>query len=140
MIVSNITELFLYPVEDRGIPNKERIPILVQERVEMGYYGIMVGQFSDHQGTQPFLDNLFWFGRGIANAGDWILVYSGGGINKSEDWSTPPGSKVYSAHWCREKTMFANSATVPILFRFDKATIGKSLVDLPQNNYLIHGS
>jgi hypothetical protein len=101
MIVADLSELLLYPVAERGVPNAERIPILVRETIDVGCYGIMVGNSGTHGFATPFQDNLFWFGDGIVNAGDWILVYTGSGSPRSFDWTQPPGSKVYVVHWGR---------------------------------------
>lgn len=132
MIVTTLSEMLLYPVAERGIANQERIPILIQETLDMGRYGIMVGHYGINGFTMPFQDNLFWFGDGIVNAGDWILVYTGAGLPRSFDWEQTPGSKVYVVHWGRPNTMFANSQIVPILFRTDIATIGTPLGDVLQ--------
>ncbi|MDD2914423.1 MAG: hypothetical protein PHP70_03820 [Gallionella sp.] len=132
MIVSDLAELLLYPVADRGVPNSERVPILVREATDMGRYGLMIGFSGPNRFAMPFQDNLFWFGDGVVNAGDWILVFTGSGNPKIDDWTTPPGSKVYSVHWGRPNTMFANSQIVPILFRTDSAIVGQPQGDLPQ--------
>lgn len=132
MILTTFTELLLYPVVDRGVPNTERIPILVQEQTDMGRFGIMAG-FTDQNGlTMPFKDNLYWFGDGLVNPGDWMLIYTGSGTPRTDNWHTPPGSKIYTIHWGRLQTMFANSNVVPILFRTDFAQIGQPQGDLPQ--------
>lgn len=132
MIVAGLSELILYPVEQRGVPNQERIPILVQQTLDMGRYGVMAGHAEPHGFARPFLDKLYWFGDGIVNAGDWILIYTGSGSPRAFDWSEPLGSKVYVVHWGCAKTMFANSQIVPILFRTDAATVGTPPDNLPQ--------
>ena len=137
MIVASITELILYPVADRGVPNIERVPILVRERVDMGHYGIMVGPHAGGGYAIPLHDHLFWFGDGLLNAGDWLLIYTGGGVAKVDEWTSPPGSKVYTLHWGKAMTIFANSSTVPILFRADGAIIGTPQEDAPQSAGLI---
>lgn len=134
MILSGISELLLYPVENRGNPNSERVPVFVKETIQTGCYGLMVGQSTANGLALPFHDNLFWFGDGQVNAGDWIIIYTGSGTHSIQDWHTPPGSKIYSTHWGRKNTMFANSLIVPILFRTDAVTIGQQPVDLPQLN------
>lgn len=131
MIVTELSELVLYPVEDRGIPNSERIAIYAKESVNMGRYGVMVGHVSDDNSANPFQDNFFWFGDGVIKRGDWILLYTGKGEPKAIDWKEP-GTKVYSIHWGRGTTMFANTNIVPILFRLDAVNVGRSPSDLPQ--------
>lgn len=131
MIVTNLAELELYPVEDRGIPNRERIAILVKETTNMGQYGIMIGSASGNNSAIPYHDNLFWFGDGIVNKGDWILLYTGSGTSKTDKWEET-GGNIYSVHWGRNITMFANSYIVPILFRVDAVTVSTPPNDVPQ--------
>lgn len=132
MIVADLSELLLHPVAERGVPNNERIPILVRETTDMGRYGLMVGNSGAHGFTMPFQDNLFWFGDGVVNAGDWLLVYTGSGSPRTHDWNQPPGSKLYVLHWGRPITMFADSQIVPILFRTDAVSIGTPPGNVPQ--------
>ena len=66
-------------VADRGVPNRERIAIFVEETTNMGQYGVMVGHSAVDRTAIPYQDNLFWFGDGIVNKGDWILLYTGKG-------------------------------------------------------------
>ena len=134
MIVAPIDELTLYPVEDRGKPNLERIPIFVNNTLNAGCYGIMVGHTASDETVNPYQDNLFWFGDGVLNAGDWIFLYTGKGEPKSNDLPQSPNVKLYSVHWGRGQTMFANSNIVPVLFRVDAVEVGKSPNDVPQLN------
>ncbi|HDY85207.1 MAG TPA: hypothetical protein ENH74_05940 [Methylophaga sp.] len=129
--MSNIPELFLYPVEERGKPNQERIVILVNETINLGQYGIMVGYAGVNQSATPFQDNLFWFGNGVVNKGDWIMLFTGKGEPKSDIW-LDAGTKIYSVHWGRDKTMFTNTNVVPMLFRIDAINVGIAPVDVPQ--------
>ena len=132
MIVADLSELLLYPVAERGVPNSERIPIFVREMTDMGRYGLMVGHSGAGGFATPFQDNLFWFGDGVVNAGDWLLVYTGAGTPRTLDWEQSPGSKLYVLHWGRPRTMFANSQIVPILFRTDSGSVGTPPGNVPQ--------
>lgn len=139
MIVASITELILYPVMDRGVPNLERVPILIREKTDMGRYGVMFGPNTGGAFALPLNDNLYWFGDGLLNPGDWILLYTGGGDAMVDDWKNPPGSKVYTLHWGKGKTIFADSSTVPILFRADAVLVGIPQEDVPQSVGLLKG-
>lgn len=127
----NIPELELYPVDDRGVPNSERVAIYVRESVDMGRFGIMVGHKTNDGGAAPFQDNLFWFGTGTVNPGDWLIIYTGKGEIKSIDGKRL-GTKIHTVHWGKDMTVFANTNIVPILFRMDAVSVGKSPLDAPQ--------
>lgn len=136
MIVTELTEFSMHPVFDRGVPNLERIPIQVRQQTAIGQFGLMTGSVTQPGFAIPMIDNLFWFGDAIVNPGDWIIVYTGNGIARTDDWNNPPGSKVYSVHWGRNKTMFANTNIVPILFKTNSILVGATPSDLPQIGYI----
>jgi len=128
MIVGDITELDLVRVIDRGIPNTECIAIRVNEAVNLGQFGIMIGVGVGNAQALPIRDNLFWFGDVLVQQGDWIFVYSGAGdprLGTSDEDRT----RIISVHWGRPKTMFANSDIVPILFRIDSVAVTDILRD-----------
>ncbi len=131
MIVGDIHELELIQVADRGVPNLERIALFVKEATNMGQFGIMIGYSSYDNSAIPYQDNLFWFGDGIVTKGDWLIIYTGKGTSKTEKWG-PTGSNVYSVHWGRSNTIFANSLIVPILFRVDAVSVALPPSNLPQ--------
>lgn len=132
MILSNLPEFTLHPIENRGIPNMERILIYINENVDMGQYGIMLGLFNQQTKTAlPSPDKLFWFGDGIVNKGDWLVIYSGKGKpqtqkNDSED------SNIFYLYWNSSMTIFTNTQVVPILFRADAVEITYPPEDQPQ--------
>ncbi len=133
MIVGDVTELAVVKIFDRAVPNKECIAISVNRAVNMGQYGLMVGRHdaATNNGSVPFFDNLFWFGDGVVNAGDWMFVYTGPGTPRSTT-ATNGVNKIYSLHWGKPQTVFANSMIVPILFRVDAANILMPPSDQPQ--------
>jgi len=131
MIVTDLLEMQIHPVADRGVPNRERIAVYVKETTNMGQYGVMVGYSTSGNAAIPYQDKLFWFGDGIVNAGEWILLYTGKGTAKTEEWEVT-GGKVYSIHWGRSTTMFANTNIVPILFRVDAVNVALPPLNLPQ--------
>jgi len=131
MRVSDIYELKVMAVLERGIANKECIAIQAKQTINLGQYGIMLGQFSGDNGVFPFRDNMFWFGDGIISEGDWILIYTGSGTpttNKSVDNI----HNTYTVFWGRTHTLFADSNVVPLLFRVDAVDIPIPPSNTPQ--------
>jgi len=119
VILSDLTELLLYPVADRGVPNFERIPILVRERIDLGQFGLMIGYSNPNKFAIPIKDNLYWFGDGFVNPGDWIMLYTGSGNPRTDTLNQNKDSKMYTVHWGRTQTIFAHSQIVPILFKIN---------------------
>lgn len=122
MIVGDITELTLMAVLERGTPNKECIAIQVNESINAGQYGIMLGIYTGSKMAKPIQDNLFWFGDGFVESGDWIFIYTGEGepiMSKTQDEQ----NHIYSLFWGKQATIFANTNIVPILFRIDAVDV-----------------
>ena len=122
MIVNLITELSIVGVFDRGVPNQERIVIRVNEPVNLGQYGIMIGIRAWSGFGIPIRDNFLWFGDGIVNRGDWIFIYTGPG--KAQTTPLPnTQERLFSIHWGRQNTFLNSNDLVPILFRVDAVQV-----------------
>ena len=133
MIVDLLKEMRIISILHRGVPNRECIAILVNEDLNLGQYGVMLGTHSSETGgALPFNDNLFWFGDGKLEKGDWIFIYTGSGVpTKNEDTETDTYN--YSIFWGRLNTVFANTAIVPLLFRSDAVDVLQPPLDVPQS-------
>lgn len=137
MILNQSLPLSLITVLERGVPNKECICLFVSESLNMGQFGLMIGHMAvGGGGAIPVRDSLFWFGDGVVDRGDWIFVYTAGGTTR-KDRNQDNSGNIYSVHWGRDKTIFANSAIVPILFRVDGINVGFVPADLPQSTKLV---
>ena len=131
MIVSDITELKLMAVLERGSPNLECIAIQAKERINLGQYGIMIANYAYKNGAFPFRDNLFWFGDGIIEKNDWVFVFTGSGEPR-QNTAYDKKSNIYTIFWGKPTTIFAQTNIVPILFRIDAAEIMPPPIDMPQ--------
>lgn len=131
MILSDIIELNIITVYNRGIPNEECIAIQVNQQINLGQYGIMIGQYTENNSAIPFKDNMFWFGDGIVQEGDWLFIFTGNG-HATQYKSSDGIHNSYNLFWERPHTIFANSNVVPILFRVDAVNVNTPPNNLPQ--------
>lgn len=132
MIVSELTELRVVDVLDRGKPNKECVAIQVNQALNIGRYGIMLGSHVEGNGAIPYCDQLYWFGGGFVEAGDWIFVYTSSG--KPRQALQQNGvNRTYTVYWGRPATMFAHTFVVPMLFRVDAVDVLPPVGDQPQS-------
>jgi hypothetical protein len=122
MIVSDITELTVMAVLERGVPNEECIAIQSNERLNLGQYGIMLGVYSQFNSAVPFKDHLFWFGDGFIEKGDWLFIFTGSGEPRKST-TTDGNNNLFTVFWGKPTTVFANSNIVPVLFRVDAVTV-----------------
>lgn len=134
MIANPIPELVLHPVADRGIANKERIPIQANETIVLSQYSVMLGTKQPSGDFYPFQDIMFWLSGVKLSAGDWILLFTGTGVPAKKRWqpNATTDCDVYAVHWGRPNTMFANTNIVPIIVKSESAIVGYSPVDVPQ--------
>jgi len=131
MIVSEIDELSVITILKNGIPNEECIAINVNQDINLGQYGIMLGSFNANNTATPFRDNMFWFGDGIVNKGDWLFIYTGYG-EPTQTKGIDGIHESYSLFWGKANTIFANTNVVPILFRVDAVDILNPPANVPQ--------
>lgn len=121
MIVSVLSELSVVKLFEPGVPNKESLAISVNEPINMGQFGLMLGISSGEKEAVPIHDQLYWFGNGYVQKGDWIFLYTGSGTPRTTDHED--GTKSYTVFWGRPTTVFANSQVVPILFKAGAVSI-----------------
>ena len=131
MIVGDLTEMRIVDVFDRGEPNKECIAIQVNEALNIGKYGVMLGSSAGQASAVPFRDQLYWFGDGVIKSGDWIFLYTGAGEARQHLQENNVNHS-YSIYWGRPTTLFAQSFVVPILFRIDAVDVLPASGDVPQ--------
>jgi len=122
MLLYSITELSVFGAYDRGVPNQERIIIYANETVNLGQYGLMIGMRLADGTAFPLRDTLLWFGDGILNEGDWLLVYTGPGQARATELPNSQGM-LYTVHWGRLQTFLNDQNFVPVLFRVDAVCI-----------------
>ena len=131
MIVSELTELRVIDVFDRGEPNKECVAIKIYETLNIGRYGIMLGSYAGGNSAVPYRDQLYWFGNGFVKAEDWIFVYTGSGEPRKALQQNSV-NHTYTVYWGRPTTLFADSHVVPMLIRIDAVDVLQPKGNLPQ--------
>ena len=72
----------------------------------------------------PIRDNLFWFGDGIINPGDLVILYTGAGTATINQQPNNTG-KLISLFWGRPETVLHDPNVTPILFRVDAVVLGE---------------
>ena len=117
MILPDLEELSISRVFERGIPNKECVAISVNQNTNMGQYGLMLGIAETQQTAIPLHHQLYWFGDGLVQRGDWIFLYTGAGTPQTRVLVVGGIAKSYTCFWGKPSTAFANSQVVPILFK-----------------------
>jgi hypothetical protein len=133
MILSQINEIIIKDVCDRGVPNQERIVLFVNENINLGEYGMLLGVRTGRGYVYPLKDNFYWFGDGNVSRGDWIFVYTG--IGEPKTYQIPSSqNRSYSIHWGRSVTILNNNELVPFLVKLNGIQIFSEGPILLENN------
>lgn len=130
MLLPTITELSIVGVGDAGVANQERVVIRPTEAIDLGGYGLFLGQLQKNGMVLPLFDQFLWFGDGEISPPSWLVVYTGPGTPQITTMRET-GQPAYTVHWGKPYTVFQNPGIVPVLFRFDAIGIGP-LPLLPQ--------
>ena len=133
MIVQSLTELTIAAILNRGVPNQECVSLKVNEAVNMGQFGLMLGRYGQEIGTVPYFDNLFWFGDGLIKSGDWLFVYTGSGT-PNKILAANSVNEIFYLFWGKPTTLFADSIVAPILFRVDAVDVLAPPSNQPQHS------
>ena len=97
-------DLELFGIYDRGIPNKERIALKVNARVNTGDYALILGVAGANGTILPARDQFLWLGRTIVDIG-WVFVFTGPGdpVVTTEVNTKEPMHAIY---WGKPNVMF----------------------------------
>lgn len=131
MIVQHLKELTVAAILNRGVPNHECIALQANERVNLGQFGLMLGRYTPPNGALPYFDNLFWFGDGFVQRGDWLFVYTGSG-KPSKNQASNGVNDIFCLFWGKPTTLFAETSITPILFRADAVDVPDPPTNVPQ--------
>ena len=133
MILQNITQLSITTILNRGVPNQECISIRVNQVINTGQFGLMLGRYNQGASAIPYFDNLFWFGDALMHPGDWMFVYTGAGT-PSHILAANAENRIYYLYWGKPNTLFAEPVIAPILFRVDAVDVLAPPTNQPQIN------
>lgn len=135
-----IPELQLIGVLDPGVPGKERIVLKVEQKIDIGWYAIVVairGQPSGH--STPMRDNMYWIGSGSVEPNDWFFLYTGSGTQTTIPADGVHG-KLFIEFWGRPQTIFHDSLLIPVLWRLNGITVERVAPTLPALNQQADGA
>lgn len=125
--LADIVELQLYGVEDRGVPNRERVVLRAWDigPVNLAQFVVTIGlRGVEAEGATPLFDGMFWFGEMQIKPKQWLFIYTGPGTRRTS--STIDGDDLFVVHWGRPGVVFVPETIVPVLLRMDAVAIGRS--------------
>lgn len=123
--VSNIR---MWGVYDRGVPNSERITLQNASgtHLDLTPYMLLLG-WNTEQGSLPVQNRLFWFGGLTIDPDTWLYVYTGPGDTKfTTVGKDNRKSPAVIFHWGLEKPVFADDRLRPVLIELGATVIGES--------------
>ena len=121
-----VPELRLIGVEDKGVPNQERVVLQAAENLNLGRYSLLVARkFMSVLATQqPTLINdlLFWFGEQQAVAGQRVIVFTG--PRRPDPTLRSYGASDLILNWGHASTLFGLPDDIPVLIRLGSGVVG----------------
>lgn len=134
MTIERVECLKIVQVADHGVPNQEHIAISVKAPCDLSDFCLMIGLAGLEGHATPVKDHLLWFGYGLVNPGDWIIVFTAAGSTRitpaAPTLGSPPGARIIAIHWGKEHTIFQNRSLVPIIVQIK--AIGLEAPPVPQ--------
>lgn len=130
-LIPVVTELRLVGVFEPGVPNRERIVLKVETRLDIGMYAIVLGRRVQQVGhAAPMTDSMYWIGSGTVEPNDWFYLFTGSGTRTIIPPDVDHG-KLFVEFWGRPLTVFQDGQIVPMLWRLSGATVERSAPELP---------
>lgn len=127
--ITDITDIELFGVYDRGVPGKERVVIKVLNDLNIGEYALVIGMQESSGAAVPLYDHFFWFGVGYLKASQWIHVYTGIGRPTSGKGEITK-EDIFNVYWGKEKTVFDLKPIVPVLIKIGEIVVAKTNTEL----------
>lgn len=90
-------------IEDRGLPNKERLHLAVVQDTSLAYYVALLSRYGTPNTVTSSALTAFWFPGHQAHAGDQVVLYSGRG---SATKVGTAGSATHFFYWGQERTIW----------------------------------
>jgi hypothetical protein len=107
--------LVIWGVEDRGVPNQERVILRPTMTVDLSSYFVGVGVLQYDGSVLPFNDFVYWLPGERVDPSHWIFLYTGAG--QTAHTSTDTNEPALVMHWGRSTTIFDSAALVPFVAR-----------------------
>jgi hypothetical protein len=109
-----MNRLTLVGIYERGIPNKERVAISVAVEVNLTFYALIISAYTPgRQGVLAGSRLAYWFNPLVVKPGDWVVLYSGTGVNTTE--KRTDGGTNHFFHWGLPNTVWDNPESCAIL-------------------------
>jgi hypothetical protein len=116
ILLPTITELTLFDVSDRGVPNQERIVLKVTQRIRLAEFAVSLA-FKGPNGFSPIVDRFYWFSdEAWVEPGYWIYLYTGPGeVRRTQVAGTGEPAIVF--HWGHSDTLLHRPEIEPMVFK-----------------------
>jgi hypothetical protein len=124
-VLPKVMALQLVGVMDAGSPNQERVYLKANLDVRLGEYLLLTGWKITQDIANPLPENVLWLGHLNADAGMWVVVYTGPGEQRITQMDT--GEPGLILHWGKQTTIFHHPQVVPVLVHLDAVGVGSHL-------------
>lgn len=134
MAAVDATELELFGIYDRGVPNRERIVLRAHRPVDLSNYALLLGIRGKHGSIVPAPDQFQWLGATRVEGPAWVFVYTGPG-QPTVTLETTTKEPAHSIYWNKPSVIFTDPQLIAALVYMSPVQIwakDKTLADLQQ--------
>lgn len=100
-------------IEDRGVPNKERLHLQVLADTQLCYYAIFDTVILPEGKVFARPKNTYWFTEIAVKAGDHVILFTGPGLNAPN--KRTDGFTDHVFHWGQKNTLWAASDACAVI-------------------------
>jgi hypothetical protein len=101
-------------IEDRGVPNKERLYLAVLVSTNLSYYAVLDTEYTSDGRVVAIPKHAYWFGPRQVNPGDQVILYTGSGTDTS--FNRLDGHTDHVMYWGLPSTLWNKSSGCAVLF------------------------
>jgi hypothetical protein len=99
---------------ERGVPNKERVHLIVSQPANLAYYMIMESVLTAPNNILSGGRLAYWFGGGMVRYGDHVILYTRPGTDNAV--RRQDGGINHFFYWGLNKTIWNNPQSKAVLF------------------------
>ena len=101
-----------------GNLDKERIVMSVLAKDDIGSYAVLRSHCRDDGGVTTKVSHVFWFPDKLVASGDFVVLYSKEGVNKSR--ANTNGTSSHFFYWRSDKPLWKGSGYAAVLLHVDE--------------------
>ena len=115
MILPPVGNLAIVSVEDRGVPNRERVLIRPMEPINLQEFIVALAVRAPEGMVNPLHDHVFWFPELVVSPPAWLVLHTGPGT-PTQATMPDTGQPAHIFFWGKLTTVLNQPEITPVIF------------------------